>query len=62
APYALLGAAAVGLLPRWTRSPLRLPDLPVLDRTVVALAGLGVTAGIRWAMSPPTPAEAVSRR
>lgn len=55
AAYALLAAAAVGLLPRWTRRPLRLPDLPALDRTVVALAGHGVTAGIRWAMSPPTP-------
>lgn len=53
APYALLGAAAVGLLPRWTRGPLRLPDLPALDRTVVTLAGRGVTAGIRWAMSAP---------
>ncbi len=53
-PYTLLGAAAVGLLPRWTRGPLRLPDLPVVDRTVVHLAGQLVTRGIRWAMSSPT--------
>lgn len=58
-PYALLSAAAVGLLPRWARLPLRLPYLPVAEATVVRLAGQGVTSGIRWAMSPPpTPAMA----
>jgi uncharacterized protein (DUF2236 family) len=53
APYALLGAAAVGLLPRWTRRPLGLPDLPVAEATAVRLAGHGITRAIRWAMSPP---------
>jgi uncharacterized protein (DUF2236 family) len=53
APYALLGAAAVGLLPRWTRRPLGLPDLPVAEATAVRLAGYGITRAIRWAMSPP---------
>jgi uncharacterized protein (DUF2236 family) len=51
APYALLAAAAVGLLPRWARGPLRLPYLPVAEATVVRLAGEGVTRGIRWVMS-----------
>ena len=35
APYGVLVAAAVGLMPRWTRPPLRLPWLPVTERTVV---------------------------
>jgi len=52
-PYALLGAAAVGLLPRWTRQPLGLPHLPVTEATMVRLAGHGITSAIRWAMSSP---------
>ena len=31
APYALLAAAAVELMPPWARAPLRLPYLPVLE-------------------------------
>lgn len=54
-PYALLGAAAIGLLPRWTRSELGLPDLPLLDDTAIALAGHGITRAIRWAMAVPPP-------
>ncbi len=60
-PYALLGAAAVGLLPRWTRRPLRLPDAPVIDQTVVRLAGHIVTHGIRWTMSSPHAPAAADR-
>lgn len=52
APYALLAAAAVGLLPRWARLPLRLPYLPLAEATVVRGAGTAITAGIRWVMSP----------
>ncbi len=51
APYALLGGAAVGLLPPWARAPLHLPHLPLAEATLVRLAGLGVTSGIRWAMA-----------
>ncbi len=51
-PYALLGAAAVGLLPWWARWPLRLPYVPLAEATVVRLAGVGMTRTIRWAMSP----------
>ena len=41
-PYGVLAAAAVGLMPAWTRLPLRLPWLPVSERTVVrALGGAG---------------------
>ncbi|WP_045875508.1 oxygenase MpaB family protein [Pseudofrankia sp. DC12] len=52
APYSALAAAAVGLMPVWTRWPLRLPYLPVLEGTVGRLAGWGAVAGIRWATSP----------
>jgi uncharacterized protein (DUF2236 family) len=47
-PYALLAAAAVELLPRWARSPLRLPSLPVVATPLVRTGGRVVTAGIRW--------------
>jgi uncharacterized protein (DUF2236 family) len=50
--YGVLVAAAVGLLPRWTRKPLRLPSLPVTERTVVRAGGSLATGTIRWAMSP----------
>lgn len=51
APYALLGAAAVALLPRWARRPLGLPYLPLAEATVVRAAGQGITSGIRWVMA-----------
>jgi uncharacterized protein (DUF2236 family) len=53
APYALLGAAAVALLPWWARLPLRLPWFPVSERLVVRPAGEAVTQMIRWAMLGP---------
>jgi uncharacterized protein (DUF2236 family) len=52
APYAVLVAAAVGLMPRWTRLPLRLPWLPVSERTVVRALGSVAIGAIRWAMTP----------
>ena len=51
APYALLAAAAVELLPRWARAPLRLPYVPVLEPILVRGGGQVVTKGIRWVMS-----------
>ncbi|HTZ43653.1 MAG TPA: oxygenase MpaB family protein [Jatrophihabitans sp.] len=56
APYAVLAAAAIGVLPRWARWPLRLPYLPVAEATVVRLAGDGLVRTIRWAMTPPAAA------
>jgi uncharacterized protein (DUF2236 family) len=50
--YAVLAAAAVGLMPVWSRWPLRLPYLPVTERTAVRGAGLALTSTIRWAMTP----------
>ncbi|MDQ4007961.1 MAG: DUF2236 domain-containing protein [Actinomycetota bacterium] len=51
--YAVLSAAAVEVLPRWARSPLRLPYLPVVEPTVVRAAGLVLTSGIRFVMTAP---------
>lgn len=53
APYAVIAAAAVGMMPAWTRLPLRLPWLPVSERTVVRVLGGLATGTIRWAMTPP---------
>ena len=50
APYGVLVAAGVGLMPRWSRLPLRLPWLPVSERTVVRVLGGLATGTIRWAM------------
>ncbi|QIK74076.1 oxygenase MpaB family protein [Nocardioides piscis] len=49
--YGVLFAAGIGLLPRWVRRPLRLPSLPVTERTVVRVLGTLATGTIRWAMS-----------
>ena len=50
--YAVLAAAAVALMPVWARWPLRLPYLPVTERTAVRGAGVALTSTIRWAMTP----------
>lgn len=55
--YTLLSAAAVGLLPRWSRMPLRVPYLPIAEATAVRATGMAITATIRWMMRPPKPAE-----
>lgn len=52
APYAVLSAAAIGLLPRWARLPLRLPYLPITEATSVRASGILLTSTIRWAMRP----------
>lgn len=55
--YAVLAAATVGLLPWWTRWPLRLPYLPLAEATVVRAAGEGLTRTIRWALESPALGE-----
>jgi uncharacterized protein (DUF2236 family) len=52
--YGVLTAAAVGLLPSWSRWPLRLPYLPLAESTMVRVAGSGLTRTIRWALASPT--------
>lgn len=58
AAYAVLTAAAIGLMPRWSRFPLRLPWLPVAEHTVLRALGSAATRTIRWAMTPPADADA----
>lgn len=48
--YLPIAGAAVALLPRWARWPLRLPWLPVTEATVARAAGEAVTRTIRWAL------------
>jgi uncharacterized protein (DUF2236 family) len=50
--YLVLAAAAVGLMPAWSRRELRLFRLPVTERTVVRALGHAATGTIRWAMAP----------
>lgn len=49
--YAMLAGAAVALMPRWTRWPLRLPYLPVAEATAIRAAGHAVTRTIRWSLA-----------
>jgi uncharacterized protein (DUF2236 family) len=58
APYGLLAAAAVSLLPGWARRPLYLPRLPVTEAAVVRPAGHALVHAIRWAITAPPPAPA----
>jgi len=51
--YGVLVAAAVGLMPGWTRRPLRLPWLPLSGPLVTRTLGSLATSTIRWAMAPP---------
>lgn len=57
APYAVLAASAVSLMPWWTRRPLHLPHLPLAEATAGRLAGTALVRGIRWAMATPPPAR-----
>jgi uncharacterized protein (DUF2236 family) len=50
-PYTVLAAAAVSLLPGWTRWPLRLPYLPVSETVLVRPAGAAITGLIRWSLT-----------
>jgi len=56
APYALLAATDVSMVPRWARRELRLPYLPLTEAVAVRAAGTLATRTIRWAMAPrPSP-------
>jgi uncharacterized protein (DUF2236 family) len=59
APYGVLAAAAVSLLPGWARRPLYLPRLPVTEAAVVRPAGHALVHAIRWAITAPPPAPAI---
>jgi uncharacterized protein (DUF2236 family) len=51
AAYLPIAGAAVALLPRWARWPLRLPWLPITEATLARAGGEAVTRTIRWALS-----------
>ncbi|WP_078489595.1 oxygenase MpaB family protein [Streptomyces bikiniensis] len=53
APYALLAAGAVELLPPWALRELGLPPLPRPARAAARAGGRLAVGGIRWAMAPP---------
>jgi len=55
APYGVLAASAVSMLPPWARLPLRLPYLPPLEATAIRLSGRVLVSGIRWALSANQP-------
>jgi uncharacterized protein (DUF2236 family) len=58
APYGVLAAAAVSLLPGWARRPLSLPRLPVTETMVVRPAGHAMVHAIHWAVTAPRPTQA----
>jgi uncharacterized protein (DUF2236 family) len=51
APYGVLAATSVAMLPAWARMPLRLPYFPPLEATAVRLSGQVLVRGIRWVMT-----------
>ena len=55
--YLPLAGAAVALLPRWSRWPLRLPWLPVTEATALRVGGEVVTRTIRWALPAGIPRD-----
>ena len=58
APYGVLAAAAVSLLPGWARRPLYLPRMPVTETVLVRPAGHAMVHAIHWAITAPRPAPA----
>ena len=50
--YAVIAAAAVGLLPRWARRLLWLPTAPGADALVVRPAGVALLRVLDWVLSP----------
>jgi uncharacterized protein (DUF2236 family) len=52
APYGVLAATSVSMLPSWARAPLWLPYVPPVEATVINLAGTAIVGGIRWVMTP----------
>ncbi len=58
APYGVLAAAAVSLLPGWARRPLYLPRLPMTETMLVRPAGQAMVHAIHWAITAPRSAPA----
>ena len=54
-PYSLISTAAIAILPAWARADLRLPYLPITERTVFRPIGQAITSTIRWATAIDQP-------
>ncbi|GGB98786.1 oxygenase MpaB family protein [Cellulomonas carbonis] len=55
--YGLITSAGIALMPRWSRAPLRLPDVPAVDAAVLRPVGRFATGAIRWALAAAPPAQ-----
>jgi uncharacterized protein (DUF2236 family) len=53
--YACIVAGAVAILPRWARTELRIPAVPLVDDLVVVPGARSVCAALRWALAPSRP-------
>ncbi len=53
APYGVLTATAVSMLPLWARVPLLLPYFPPVELTVVRGIGRVLVGGLRWVLPAP---------
>jgi uncharacterized protein (DUF2236 family) len=51
-PYALVAAAAVGLLPGWARRMLWIPRVPIVERAAVPPV-LAIVRTMGWVLGPP---------
>ncbi|WP_197376741.1 oxygenase MpaB family protein [Mycolicibacterium baixiangningiae] len=61
APYGVLAATSVAMLPGWARKPLRLPYFPPLEATAVRVSGRVLVGGIRWVMTASQEERATAR-
>ncbi len=52
--YAILVAAAQGVLPPWARQQLRMPAVPAADRLAVRPAARALGAALRWVVTAPS--------
>ena len=62
APYTVVAAAAIGLLPTWARLELRLPPLPLVDRLAVVPAAKLLVGTLGWATGASPFKEAALER
>jgi uncharacterized protein (DUF2236 family) len=51
AAYHILAASAVSIVPAWARTELRLPALPITERTLIRPLGRSAMQTLRWALS-----------
>ena len=49
--YTVISAAGVSILPRWARSPYRIPTVSLVDAAVTPPTRL-LCAGLRWVVPP----------